>query len=87
MRSFASVLLDKFTSEYSIMLIDEPEAFLHPPQARLLGKMLATHNPDSRQLFIATHSEDFLQGLLDADNESVIVVRIDRIDDINVTVK
>lgn len=30
MRSFASILLDTFTSEYSITLIDEPEAFLHP---------------------------------------------------------
>lgn len=37
MRSFASILLDTFTSEHSITLIDEPEAFLHPPQARLLG--------------------------------------------------
>ncbi len=59
MRSFASILLDTFTSEYSITLIDEPEAFLHPPQARLLGKMLANNNPDNRQLLISTHSEDF----------------------------
>ena len=78
MRSFASILLDTFTSEYSITLIDEPEAFLHPPQARMLGKMLAKDNPSDRQLFIATHSEDFLQGLLDADNENVTVIRINR---------
>ena len=83
MRSFASILLDTFTSDYSITLIDEPEAFLHPPQARLLGKMLAKNNPDNRQLFISTHSEDFLQGLLDADNENVTVIRIDREDSIN----
>jgi len=83
MRSFASILLDTFTSEYSITLIDEPEAFLHPPQARVLGKMLAKNNPTDRQLFISTHSEDFLQGLLDADSENVIVIRIDRVDNIN----
>lgn len=83
MRSFASILLDTFTSEYSITLIDEPEAFLHPPQARVLGKMLAKNNPSNRQLFISTHSEDFLQGLLDADNKNVTVVRINRTDDIN----
>ncbi|WP_461811988.1 ATP-dependent nuclease [Faecalimonas sp.] len=83
MRSFASILLDTFTSEYSITLIDEPEAFLHPPQARILGKMLAKNNPVDRQLFISTHSEDFLQGLLDADNENVVVIRINRIDDVN----
>lgn len=83
MRSFASILLDTFTSEYTITLIDEPEAFLHPPQARVLGKMLAKNNPKNRQLLISTHSEDFLQGLLDAENENVTVVRIDRIGSIN----
>lgn len=83
MRSFASILLDTFTSEYSITLIDEPEAFLHPPQARTLGKMLAKNNPNNRQLLISTHSEDFLQGLLDADNDNVTVIRINRTDNIN----
>lgn len=83
MRSFASILLDTFTSDHTITLIDEPEAFLHPPQARVLGKMLAKNNPESRQLLISTHSEDFLQGLLDADNENVTVIRIDRVDNVN----
>ena len=78
MRSFASILLDTFTSEHSITLIDEPEAFLHPPQARLLGKMLANNNPDNRQLLISTHSEDFLKGLLEAKSENVTVIRINR---------
>ena len=85
MRSFASILLDTFTSEYTVTLIDEPEAFLHPPQARILGKMLAKNNPGDRQLFISTHSEDFLQGLLDADNENVTVIRFNRVGDINKT--
>ncbi|MDR1329148.1 MAG: ATP-binding protein [Oscillospiraceae bacterium] len=83
MRSFASILLDIFTSDHTITLIDEPEAFLHPPQARLLGKMLAKSNPNERQLFTSTHSEDFLQGLLDADNENVTVIRINRNNNIN----
>ncbi len=83
MRSFASILLNTFTSDYSVTLIDEPEAFLHPPQARVLGKMLAHNNPNSRQLFISTHSEDFLQGLLDADNNNVTVIRINREESIN----
>ena len=83
MRSFASILLDTFTSDYSITLIDEPEAFLHPPQAKLLGKMLAKNNPNNRQLLISTHSEDFLQGLLEADNNNVTVIRINREKNIN----
>lgn len=83
MRSFASILLDTFTSDHTITLIDEPDAFLHPPQSRLLGKMLAKNNPENRQLLISTHSEVFLQGLLDADNENVTVIRINRDNNIN----
>ena len=83
MRSFASILLDTFTSDYTITLIDEPEAFLHPPQARILGKMLAKNNSDNRQLLISTHSEDFLQGLLDAGCENITVIRINRVGKIN----
>ena len=83
MRSFASILLDAFTSDYNITLIDEPEAFLHPPQARILGKMLVNNNFDNKQLFISTHSEDFLQGLMDSNSENVIVTRIARNNTIN----
>ena len=78
MRSFASILLDTFTSEACVTLIDEPEAFLHPPQARILGKMLADNNAKERQMLISTHSEDFLQGLLDSSNKNVTVIRIER---------
>lgn len=78
MRSFASILLDTFTSEYSLTLIDEPEAFLHPPQARIMGKMLGMNNPSNRQLIVSTHSEDFLQGILDSSNNNVTIVRVNR---------
>ena len=83
MRSFVGVLLNAFISKHSIILIDEPEAFLHPPQARLLGKMLAKDLPSERQLFLATHSEDFLKGLLDANNSNLKIVRIQRDGSIN----
>jgi predicted ATPase len=83
MRSFVGVLLNAFISKHSIIFIDEPEAFLHPPQARLLGKMLAKDLPSERQLFLATHSEDFLKGLLDADNSNLKIVRIQRDGTIN----
>jgi predicted ATPase len=78
MRSFVGVLLNTFISNHSILLIDEPEAFLHPPQARLLGKMLAKDLPSERQLFLATHSEDLLKGLLDANVANLKIIRIQR---------
>jgi predicted ATPase len=83
MRSFVGVLLSAFISNYSLLLLDEPEAFLHPPQARLLGKMLASDLPENRQLFLATHSGDFLKGLLDADIQNLKIVRVQREDNIN----
>ena len=83
MRSFAGVLLNTFVGTESILLIDEPEAFLHPPQARLLGRMLAADKPAHRQLFVATHSGDVLRGLLDGNRGNVRVVRIRREGDVN----
>lgn len=78
MRSFAGVLLATSVGRESIMLIDEPEAFLHPPQARLLGTTLVQDRNKERQLFIATHSTDILRGVLDAESPDVRVIRIRR---------
>ena len=78
MRSFVGVLLHSLVAKNSILLVDEPEAFLHPPQARLLGKMLANDLPKGKQLFFSTHSEDFLKGLLDSGSRNVKIVRLIR---------
>lgn len=83
MRSFVGLLLNSFLSQYSIVLIDEPEAFLHPPQSRLVGKMFAKDLPSDRQIFIATHDEDFIKGLLDTESKNVKVIRITRKDNVN----
>jgi hypothetical protein len=83
MRSFAGVLLATSVGRESIMLIDEPEAFLHPPQARLLGTTLVQDRNKERQLFIATHSTDILRGVLDAESPDVRVIRIRRNGDTN----
>src|SRR3954452_10968168 len=37
MRSFVGILLHVLLSNDMISLVDAPEAFLHPPQARLIG--------------------------------------------------
>jgi len=83
MRGFVGVLLNAFVANYSILLVDEPEAFLHPPQARLLGKMLGQDLPTDRQLFLATHSIDFLKGILDSNNKNLKVIRIERAGNVN----
>jgi len=77
-RSFVGVLLEATVAEWSVVLLDEPEAFLHPPQARLLGEELASAHRASSQTLIATHSSDFLKGILDADKSNVRVLRLTR---------
>lgn len=79
MRAFASVVLEMLASQTpTILLLDEPEAFLHPPQARLIGRFLAREKRRGAQLFIATHSSDILSGLLEAAPDQLRVVRISR---------
>jgi hypothetical protein len=79
MRSFASVVLHLLAPvTQTILLLDEPEAFLHPPQARLLGEFIANEKPDQAQLFVATHSPDVLQGLLNVAPEHLRILRIQR---------
>ena len=78
MRAFAGILLHTSVGPESVVLVDEPEAFLHPPQARLLGRMLVRDRRPSRQLFVATHSGDVLRGLLDAGSKKLRVVRLQR---------
>ena len=82
-RSFVGLLLHAIVVPYNILLADEPEAFLHPPQARLVGRLLATEVPTTCQLFLATHSGDVIKGLLDAGSKRVRVIRIVREGHIN----
>jgi hypothetical protein len=82
-RSFMGIMLSLVTAQYPLILIDEPEAFLHPPQARLLGQTLARDVPENTQVVVATHSLDVLQGMLDAPEAQVIIVRIRRDGDRN----
>jgi len=83
MKSFAGVFLGLFVQDHSVNIIDEPEAFLHPPQATLLGQMIANSLGDDKQIFIATHSEHILKGLLDYASDRLLVVRIERDGSIN----
>ena len=84
MRSFASVILHLLAPiTPSILLLDEPEAFLHPPQARLLGEIIAKEKSPRAQLFVATHSPDVLQGLINVAPDHLRVMRIQREGNVN----
>lgn len=63
-------------SHSRIILIDEPEAFLHPALSRKLGYYLSTIACErSASVIVATHSSDFLMGCV----ESGIPVQVVRL--------
>ncbi|MCL2459969.1 MAG: ATP-binding protein [Euryarchaeota archaeon] len=68
---------------YCIHLIDEPESFLHPPQANIMGRIIGELLTNEQQAFIATHSQDVIKGLLDVCPDRVKIVRIMRVEDVN----
>lgn len=81
-RSYVGLLLHILGGVHHVTLVDEPEAFLHPPQARRLGQVLAERTAGSQQVFMATHSSDVVQGALDS-NAPVTIIRVTRIGDKN----
>lgn len=65
LRAYLKLVFNVFDEFYKIMIIDEPEAFLHPPQRRALGEILAkTAISNNKQLFVATHDAEFIKGVL-----------------------
>ena len=78
MKSFAAALMGIKIHPKSVILLDEPEAFLHHPQAIRLAKVVADSGTSSPQVWVATHSVDIVQGLLEKSNHRINVVRLDR---------
>jgi len=72
--AYVGMLGALYASDYKAILIDEPEAFLHPALARTLGKQIAQQARD-KQVFIATHSADFVMGAIEA-GETVRIIRL-----------
>ena len=82
-RSVLGIITAIIALKKPIILLDEPEAFLHPPQALQLGRIISNLVDESQQIFVSTHSADFLRGLLGTTKDSVII-HLDR-NDSNVT--
>lgn len=82
-KSFTGILLYLMLDYYRTYLIDEPESFLHPPQARIMGQIIGKTLTNSQQAFISTHSEEIIKGLLEVCPERIKIVRITRKEDVN----
>ena len=77
-KSFTGILLYLMLNYYCTFLIDEPESFLHPPQARIMGQIIGESLSDHQQAFISTHSEDIIKGLMETCPERLKIIRITR---------
>ncbi len=76
-QAFTGIATAVLSGEYHTILIDEPEAFLHPPLARKLGKSLAGIAAERNgTLMASTHSSDFLMGCVQA-STTVRVIRLE----------
>ncbi len=82
-KSFTGILLYLMLDYYCTFLIDEPESFLHPPQANIMGRIIGQTLKEKQQAFISTHSEEIIKGLLDVCPKRVKIIRITRDENIN----
>lgn len=77
-RTFIGGALHVLANPARILLMDEPDAFLHPPQARRLGRWLAKRAIEGdQQLVVATHNRDLLVGALEAEVD-IHLIRVSR---------
>ena len=85
-KNFVSTFLSLKCLDKNIILIDEPESFLHPPLARKFGSIIANETEENQQVFIATHSEDFLTGVISKIKKAdeLNIIRITRDNDKNI---
>ena len=81
-RSAVAILASLITTTHSLYLIDEPETFLHPPQARNLGRNIVDLS-QNKQCFISTHNIDLLRGMLEKDYARIKIIKINRTDNVN----
>lgn len=77
LRSFVATLLAVLVGKRPVLLLDEPESFLHPPQSYRLGEVIAEQAVGERQVIVSTHSSEFLRGVL-SKRQDITIIRVDR---------
>jgi hypothetical protein len=64
-KAFTGMISEIVAGDPSIVLIDEPEAFLHPTLSVKLGKEIASAAAKAdKRLFVSTHSPNFVMGCI-----------------------
>jgi len=75
-KAFTGMITEIIAGDPLILLIDEPEAFLHPALSYKLGNEIARASLKSeKRLFVSTHSANFVMGCIQS-GASVNIVRL-----------
>ncbi|MEO3356843.1 ATP-dependent nuclease [Acinetobacter haemolyticus] len=75
-KAFTGMITEMVAGDPSVLLMDEPEAFLHPSLAFKLGKEVAgIMSHLEKRLFVATHSPNFIMGCIQS-GAPVNIVRL-----------
>jgi ABC-type cobalamin/Fe3+-siderophores transport system ATPase subunit len=75
-KAFTGMITEIIAGDPSILLIDEPEAFLHPSLSNKLGNEIARVSVGSeKRLFVSTHSPNFVMGCIQS-GAPVNIVRL-----------
>ena len=75
-KAFTGIVTEIIAGDPSILLIDEPEAFLHPSLSFKLGKEIAkTSLETDKRVFVSTHSSNFVMGCIQS-GAPVNIVRL-----------
>lgn len=73
-KAFSGMITEIIAGDPAILLIDEPEAFLHPALSFKLGKEIALASSGSeKRLFVSTHSPSFVMGCIQSGSPINIV--------------
>ncbi len=63
-KAFVGIMAEVLAGVHDILFVDEPEAFLHPALSFLLGNEICKNVSHDKQIFVATHSPNFLMGCI-----------------------
>ena len=75
-KAFTGILTEVLAGDPRVILIDEPEAFLHPSLSAKLGLELSKAALDaSKRVFVSTHSPQFVMGCIQS-GAPVNIVRL-----------
>lgn len=73
-KAYCGIITSLMAENNLVLLIDEPEAFLHPGLSYKLGKEIGRYTSNTNKRFIAaTHSSNFLMGCILSGAETNII--------------